>query len=120
MMQNDFRMRTASLSDRLSERFALEQVEIESCGKYEELSFAVTADCRGQPIQRSQFNVWSETEDPLASRSDRGCILEAGAGYQNKRGSQCSFPPIRPCLVIVASTSTRARTATSAVMSEMS
>jgi hypothetical protein len=31
-----------------------------------------------------------------------------------------SFPPIRPCLTMVASTSTIARTATNAVMSEIS
>ena len=41
-------------------------------------------------------------------------------GSEDERRRQCSFPPIRPCLVMVASTSTIARTATSAVMSEIS
>ena len=41
-------------------------------------------------------------------------------GSEDERRRQCSFPPIRPCLVMEASTSTIARTATSAVMSEMS
>ena len=39
---------------------------------------------------------------------------------EDERRSQRSFPPIRPCLVMEASTSTIARTATSAVISEIS
>jgi hypothetical protein len=75
---------------------------------------------RSERIDGGYLNGRSETKNRLARRSYRACVPAVNIGDENERGNQLSFPPIRPCLVIDASTSTIARTATSAVMSEMS
>ena len=124
VMNGELRVGSPGLGDRLSKSFTLQQIEIESGGQHEDLSWTVARDCGRQSIDGNQFHGRPETENRLASRGH--CIrvpaVDIGSQIcsQDERGSQCSFPPIRPCLVMEANTSTIARTATSAVMSEMS
>ncbi|HUA18760.1 MAG TPA: hypothetical protein VMB25_08450 [Bryobacteraceae bacterium] len=113
-------MLPARLTDRVSERFALEQVEIEGGRKNEDLTGAAAADRGGQIIDGSQLNVRSEAEYRFAGRCYRACVAAMRVANEDERRGQCSLPPMRPCLTMVASTSTMARTATSAVMSEIS
>ena len=120
VMNGELRMRTPSFTDGLSESFALQQIEIQSGREYENFSRVAAANCSGQVFDGSQFNLRSETEDWGTSRGDQAGVPALEVADENERGSQRSFPPIRPCLVMEASTSTIARTATSAVMSEMS
>ena len=124
MMNDELRAGSPGLSDRMSKSLPLQQIEIESGGQREDLSFGVARDCGRQSFEGNQFHGRPEAENRLASRGYRIRIpaVEIGGQIcsQDERGSQCSFPPIRPCLVMEASTSTIARTATSAVMSEMS
>ena len=72
-----------------------------------------------------------EAEDPSAIDCDRlrlerglrpgGLVgLEVGGKDDGKGGNYRSLPPMRSCFTMVASTSTMARTAINAVMSEMS
>ena len=120
VMNGELRVGSPSLSDRMSKSLALQQIEIKSSGQHKNLSGAVARQCRRQSIDRSQFHGWPEAENWLASRGHCTRVPAVEIRSEDERGRQCSFPPIRPCLVMVASTSTIARTATSAVMSEMS
>lgn len=120
VMQDDFRMRPSSFTHRSSERLAFEQIEIERRWKYEDFSGSTAANCGGQPVGRGYLNIWGESEYWLASRSNRACVFLTRGTDENEPRSQRSFPPILPCLVMVASTSTKARTATNAVISEIS
>src|SRR5580658_5692480 len=124
VMNDELRVGSSGLSDRMSESLTLQQVEIESGGQHEDLSWAVARDCGRQGVDGNQLHGRTETENRLAGRDYRTRVPAADFGSQicsqDERGSQCSLPPIRPCLVMEASTSTIARTATSAVMSEIS
>ena len=120
VMNAELRIGSPGLSDRMSESLALQQIEIESGGQHEDLSWAVARDCGRQGIDGNQFHCRPETENRLASRGYCTRVPAVEIGGEDERGSQYSFPPIRPCLVMEASTSTIARTATRAVMSEMS
>jgi hypothetical protein len=86
-------------------------------------------DRGSQFVHRSEPDSRFKPEDRVTTLCDRASLLTCHvpgrvtvvqiAGENEARG-QRSFPPIRPCLVMVARTSTIARTATSAVMSEIS
>ena len=120
VMDGELRICTPSLNDRMSKRLALQQIEIQSGREYEYFSRFAAANGSGQAFDASQFNLRSETQYWGTRRCDQARVARLEVGNENERGCQCSFPPIRPCLVMDASTSTIARTATSAVMSEMS
>ena len=120
VMEYDCGVFAARFADRLTERLALEQVEIKSGWKYEDLARAPAIDRGGELVNRSQLDIRSETEYRLAGRSYCTCVPAIRIGNEDERRGQCSLPPMRPCFTMVASTSTMARTATSAVMSEMS
>lgn len=132
MMQRDFRMIAARLADCLTHGFALQEIEIERDGqneKFSNVSFSFMGNRGSQRVHRDQVDGWFKTQDRLTGlcygaslfpRLTPGRVPTVKIGSEDERRSQCSFPPIRPCLVMEASTSTIARTATSAVMSEIS
>jgi hypothetical protein len=120
-------IRAARFTDGVSQSLALQQIEIERHRKYEHFP---GLDCiQWQRIYRGQRNHRPETENFFRSIRDREHLLRRFAprrvsGMKIRSKDECraqfSFPPIRPCLVMAASTSTIARTATRAVMSEIS
>jgi len=126
MMHDDVRIRSARLTDRPAKGFAVEQIQVERDGKNKHFR---SLDRQIEGIQRHQRNGWPETENPFRCfRNGAGLLFSVAPGgaaaveigSEQERGNQCSFPPIRPCFVMLASTSTIARTATNAVISEMS
>lgn len=120
VMERDGGVLAARFADRLAERFALEKIEVQRRRKYKALARGAAIDRGGQRADRSQLDFWSETKYRLAGRDYRTCVSAIRIRDEEENRDQCSLPPMRPCLTMVASTSTMARTATSAVMSEMS
>jgi len=127
VVQNDLWIRTPRLAERMSKSLALEEIEIDSNRKHEH--FLCVAGVERQRIDRRQRHHRPEPENLFRRFRDRAGLLRGFApcgvtgieiGSEEECRTQCSFPPILPCLVMLASTSTIARTATSAVMSEMS
>lgn len=127
VVQRKLGMVAARLSDRTSQRLALEQIKIERDRKHE--NFPCTTRLNRQRIDGRQRQLRTEAQNLFRGlrygtgllRSFAPCgIAGMQISSEDERRGQCSFPPIRPCLVMVANTSTIARTATSAVISEMS
>jgi hypothetical protein len=132
VMQSNLWIRASRFTERAAEAFALQQIQIQ-CGRKDEdlvrALFGFLCDRFGQGVDCGQTHDGLKSEN-LFTGFGHGPRLLAGLiprsvpalqiRSEDERRCQCSFPPIRPCLVIVASTSTMARTATSAVMSEMS
>lgn len=120
VMECDGGALAAGFADRLPKRFALEQIKIERGWKHENLACGAAVECGGQRIDGSQLDLGSKTEYRLAGRGYSAQVSAIRIRDEEENRNQCSLPPMRPCLTIVASTSTMARTATSAVMSEIS
>jgi hypothetical protein len=132
MMQRNFGMLPPCLADGMPQSFALEQIEIERDGKDENfpsVSFRFLRDRVVKLVDRCQPDHWLKPQDRLTGYGYGASLITCFTpgffpavqiGSEDERRGQRSFPPIRPCLVIVANTSTMARTATSAVMSEIS
>ncbi len=128
VMHNHLGVHTARLANGASQPFTLQEIEIERNGQNENFS-CVSFESFCQAIDRRKFYDWRKSQDGFASRRN---FLRLGAGLipcrvpaveiggEDEGLGQCSFPPMRPCLVMEASTSTIARTATSAVISEIS
>jgi len=127
VVDNDVRMSAPRLTDRTSQCLALQEIEIESNWKHE--YFLSIDNLKRQRIDRLQRHKRPKTENVFRRIRSRivlfqgftpGRVPAVQIRSEDERGSQRSFPPIRPCLVMLAKTSTMARTATSAVISEMS
>ena len=103
------------------------KIEIERSREHEDLVRAAASQLRSAQRHRSEVSRISGAKPRIGSHAAKPSALRvaAPAGCEQSvarmnAGRQCSFPPMRPCFTMVASTSTMARTATSAVMSEMS
>ncbi len=127
VVDNDVRICSPRLTNRTSQCLALQQIEIESDRKHEHFLSIDTME--RQRIDRLQRHKRPKTENVFRRMCDRAGLLAGLApgrvpAVQIRSEDECrcqrSFPPIRPCLVMLAKTSTMARTATSAVISEMS
>ena len=132
MVQRDLRMNPAHFAQRVSDGLAVEQIQIEDGGKYENLdraAFGLSLDPFSQGVDSGQNYAGLKAKNfstRLGYLADLiACIAPdrvpaVQISGEDERRIQWSFPPIRPCFVIEASTSTIARTATRAVVSEIS
>jgi hypothetical protein len=120
VMESDGGVLAARLTDCLPKRFALQKIEVQRSRKDKDLARVPALQSGGKRVDRSQRYLWSESKYRLAGRNYTTRVSAARICDEEENRDQCSLPPMRPCLTIAASTSTMARTATSAVMSEMS
>ena len=120
VVNHQLRASTARFANRPAECLTLQKIEVEGGGNNENFTGSAAVEYCGQSVDGGQRNIRRKTENGLASSSDCARVPALYVACEDEGGCQRSFPPIRPCLVMVASTSTMARTATSAVMSEMS
>src|SRR5579871_2365048 len=115
VMDRNMREHPASFGDRSADRLALKQVEFQRRRKHKEFRYALFRCARYRAGKLIQCGRSGRPVEARNCRRPCGMIRD-----EKNLAAHPNFPPILPCLAMVASTSTMARTAMRAVISEMS